>query len=431
MSEAGHRWPPALGLFASLLGLTFAWLSTQDYARHLDRQMHDVHCGFIPGAAEATAENACRTAMFSPYSAILRDQVWGGIPISLFAVGAFTFFAGFCLYLLLAGRSAPRRASQFFGFAALTPLFASIAMFIISATILGEYCKTCIGIYVSSVLLAIAGVAAVVIDARDQRISAAAFRAPAAGAAGVPPTVVDADGRSERLPPRRTGGWGMVLVWLMALGTFTAVPALLYASALPNYSPFLSGCGTLATPATDDNSIRVAFRGAIQEATLVVDPLCPTCKGLHQRLDADGFLEQLDIRFVLFPLDAPCNWNLDRSLHPGACVVSKAVLCNDQQALTVLEWAYDNQVEILETAKGPAGEEGVTRLVTAQFPSVEGCIDSDETSQRLDRMMRFAVDNQLPVSTPQMFVGETRLCSEDSDIGLSYTLGQLAPRLER
>lgn len=428
MSESRHRWPPALGLFASLVGLTFAWLSTQDYARHLDRQMHDIHCGFIPGATETTAENACRTAMFSPYSAILRDQVWGGIPISLFAVGAFTFFAGFCLYLLLAGRSAPRRASQFFGFAALTPLFASVAMFIISATILGEYCKTCVGIYAASLLLSIGGIAAVIIDARDAR-HVVPPPPRTAGAGGVPPTVVDDMGG---LPsPRRVGAFVLIPVWLLALGTFTAVPSLLYASALPNYAPFLTSCGTLAKPPSDEASIRVAFRGAIQEATLVVDPLCPTCKGLHQRLDADGFLEQLDIRFVLFPLDVPCNWNLDRSMHPGACVVSKAVLCSDNDALAVLEWAYENQVEIMETAKGAAGNDGVARLVEAQFPKVKGCIDTDETAQRLDKMMRFAVDNQLPVSTPQMFVGETRLCSEDSDIGLSYTLRKLAPRLAR
>jgi hypothetical protein len=44
-------------------------------------------------------------------------------------------------------------------------------------------------------------------------------------------------------------------------------------------------------------------------------------------------------------------------------------------------------------------------------------------------MLRYAVDNKLPVSTPQMFLGDTRLCDEDSDIGLAYAVRKLAPGL--
>src|SRR5215467_11759174 len=103
------RWPAALALAAALLGLTFAGLSSLDYIQHLDRQVHDVHCSYIPGlGAEQSPDNACRIAMYSPYSALFRDRFWGGVPISLFAVGAFGFFAAFTLYLLLAGRAAPR-----------------------------------------------------------------------------------------------------------------------------------------------------------------------------------------------------------------------------------------------------------------------------------------------------------------------------------
>ena len=88
------RWPAALALVASLLGLTFAGLSSLDYTRHLDRQIHDVHCSYIPGLTpEQSAENACRVAMYSPFAALFRDRFWGGVPISLFAVGAFAFFA--------------------------------------------------------------------------------------------------------------------------------------------------------------------------------------------------------------------------------------------------------------------------------------------------------------------------------------------------
>ena len=59
---------------------------------------------------------------------------------------------------------------------------------------------------------------------------------------------------------------------------------------------------------------------ANQQGTLFIDPLCPTCKALHQRLVADGLFEQLDTTLVLFPLDSDCNWMLDRPVHPRAHV---------------------------------------------------------------------------------------------------------------
>ena len=47
----------------------------------------------------------------------------------------------------------------------------------------------------------------------------------------------------------------------------------------------------------------------------------------------------------------------------------------------------------------------------------------------LDKMLRFIVDNHLPISTPQMFLGDRRLCDEDTDMGLAYTMKRLAPGL--
>src|SRR5580698_3820239 len=105
---------------AAALGLVFATYSTYDYVEHLDRQMHAVHCSFIPGApASADAENACKTALFSPYSAFFRETYWGGIPISLFAVGAFAFFVGFGTYLYAARDRVSRAALGFLGVATL------------------------------------------------------------------------------------------------------------------------------------------------------------------------------------------------------------------------------------------------------------------------------------------------------------------------
>ena len=70
--------------------------------------------------------------MYSPYSALLKADYWGGIPVSLFAMGAFTFFAGFSLYLVFAGPRAPRKAVGFFAAVSATPLIVSLAMLVIS-----------------------------------------------------------------------------------------------------------------------------------------------------------------------------------------------------------------------------------------------------------------------------------------------------------
>src|SRR4051812_42546428 len=183
MSGASPRWPAGVALAASLLGLTFAALSSVDYTKHLDRQIHDVHCSFVPGlGAETTADNACRVAMYSPFAALFRDRYWGGVPISLFAVGAFSFFAAFALYLLLAGQNARPRAPGFLAVFGVTPLLVSLVMAVISAVKLGHFCKTCVGIYVSSALLAVGGIA-VFYQARRAR-------EPRAGA-GVQATIVD------------------------------------------------------------------------------------------------------------------------------------------------------------------------------------------------------------------------------------------------
>ena len=36
-------------LLASAAGLLFSGLSTYDFIQHLDRQLHGIHCSFIPG----------------------------------------------------------------------------------------------------------------------------------------------------------------------------------------------------------------------------------------------------------------------------------------------------------------------------------------------------------------------------------------------
>jgi hypothetical protein len=84
---------------------------------------------------------------------------------------------------------------------------------------------------------------------------------------------------------------------------------------------------------------------------------------------------------------------------------------------------------LLEEGKAGAGVNNMHGAIRRRFPDLIECVKAKKTAQRLDRVMRFAVDNRLPVSTPQLFVGGTRLCEEDTDIGLEYALPRLAPEL--
>jgi protein-disulfide isomerase len=172
------------------------------------------------------------------------------------------------------------------------------------------------------------------------------------------------------------------------------------------------------------------MRGArpVQPALLFEDPLCPTCKAFHERLVGEGAVERLDARLALFPLDSECNWMLNEPLHPGACIVSKAILCGGDQARQVLEWAYDKQTELSRAGKsGPSALRGLIRQRWGE--SLLRCMDERKTEVRLNNHLHFASDNGIPVSTPQVYFGKKRICDEDTDIGLRYTLGQLAPEV--
>jgi len=416
------RWAAAIALCGALLGLVFSAYSTVDYVAHLDRQLHDVRCSFIPGAAAAeAAENACRTALYSAYSAVLRDRIWGGIPISLFANGAFAFFIAFAAYLLVSGNRAPRRGSQFLALAGCTPLVVSIGMAIISWVELGSFCKTCVGTYVASLLVAVGGALGWWLERQAAR-------------RGPDPARPDADdgGPASAQTPQKLGPASLILTWFALLGLFAVAPALLYHETVPSYAKRVKGCGTLDSAADPKKAlIHFSSAGATQPVFMVVDPLCATCGVFHQRLMVEGIFEQLDTTLVLFPLDSECNWNLTTPLHPGACVVSEAVICGEERALQVLEWGYEEHERLLAAGKAKGGDKRVLAMVEARWPALKGCIGDQQTKKKLDEMIRFAVTNKLPVATPQFFVGTTRLCDEDSDIGLPYALRKLAPALAR
>lgn len=394
-----------LVLFAALFGLAFASVSTSDFVNHLDRQVHSLHCSFIPGlgAADATGKSGCHLTLMSPYSSMFRKSIWGGLPISLPAMGVFGFIAFWCAYLLVARRENDKHATGFLVVATGVPVLASMIMGYIALVELDAACKLCIGIYASSAL-AFGGAWKLWQDAKK----------PFSGH--------NERGNSEDAQP------GVLLTPLhgIVFGLIAVlVPVILYFIATPSYAQYVGTCGTL-TKRDDTYNVMVNIAGPAVggvEAVEILDPLCPACKAFEQRLTASGLGDRIRRKALLFPLDNQCNWMIGSAVHPGACAVSEAVLCAGDRANVVLQWAFDNQDAIrVAASRDPKAAESIVR---SRFPDLGACIGSAAAKARLNRSLRWAVSNNLPVLTPQFYVQGVKLCDEDTDLGLDYALSHM------
>ena len=343
-------------------------------------------------------DSGCRAVMMSPYSSWFRDLYWGGIPISLFAVAVFSFIAYRSAYLLWRGR--PHRNESIFLFVAtLLPVVMSVIYGNIAARELGAMCTVCVGIYVVSGVLFASTLASVFM--------------------------------SET--PEPAGGEGVVAhfaVGVLEGVAFVAVLTIAYIVGMPEVAPDntaikgAKGCGTLAQ-SEDPAKIMVplAPRPGATPSIELLDPLCPACRAFDERLQASGLGETLDQRAVLFPLDSACNWMVQTALHPGACAVSEAMLCAPDEAPRILKWAFAEQEKLL--AMGKDDEKGLRRLLKTTFPAAASCMGTAVARNKMVKSLRWAVANALPVMTPQLFVNGRRICDEDTDLGLEYTLTRM------
>ncbi len=394
------RWLVVAALFGALVGFGFAAASTYDFAAHLDRQVHSLHCSFIPGLSASSAASAqgCQVTLMSPYSSIFRTSLWGGIPVSLPAMSMFAAIAGLSAVMLLLRAEREQAAAFALLLLGIVPVVASLFMGSIAAFKLHAACKQCIGIYLSSLVI---GVAAVAVYRARSRTRVA--------------------GDPERMSARFGRAW---LLSLPLTALLVLVPMTGYVLAMPEYAKYATGCGTLAAP-EDRHAVLVRLKGdpGARPALEIFDPLCPACKAFEVRLKAAGLDQKVQRDLLLFPLDHSCNWMIDNSLHPGACAVSAAVLCAGDRAKEVIDWTFAEQERLHEAgAKDPAAP---GKLVAEHFPQLKSCMDTPQTKARLAQSLRWAVRNQIPVLTPQFYVGGKRLCDEDTDLGLEYTLTRM------
>lgn len=393
---------------AAAAGLFFAGYSTYDFVQHLDRQVHGIHCSFIPGleAPDASGTSGCHTTLMSPYSSVFRKEVWGGIPISLPAMAVFAFLLFRGLDLALNRRERDRGATLFLVVATGLPVLSSLVMGYVAFAELGAACRLCIGIYGSSL---VAFVAALL----QWRQAASPRLGEELAITGEPP------------PAEPDQQWrGHAFSFLEGVG-FVAVPVLVYLVAMPDFSKYPGSCGTLTNPEETYAGIMVPIgqQAAGKETIEVFDPLCPACKGFEDRLEASGLAGQLKRKAVLFPLDNSCNWMVGSAVHPGACTVSEAVLCAGDQAEAVILWAFEHQDELRTAAAADPAAAGP--MVAAAFPELKGCLGSPAVRSKLNKSLRWAVQNQLPVLTPQIYVEGRKLCDEDTDLGMDYALSRM------
>jgi uncharacterized membrane protein/protein-disulfide isomerase len=390
------RWLVAGVLIAGLLGFGFAAASTYDFAAHLDRQVHSLHCSFIPGMSSnsPTGSEGCQTTLMSPYSSLFRKSMWGGIPVSLPAMAVFAAIAALAGAILLLGAELDRNALFSLLLLCTIPPAASIVMGSIAAFKLHAACKQCIGIYTASLLVMVFGIAA--------------YRNRARIAGAVP----ESFGR----------GWFLTLP-LSAL--LVLIPMTSYVVAMPEYAKYTKGCGALPQP-EDRHGVFVHVKATgpnARKAVEIFDPLCPACKAFEERMKTAGLDQKLERDLLLFPLDNTCNWMVDSAMHPGSCQVSLAVLCAGERAKEVVDWAFAEQVKIHTAALTDRDAPG--HMVEERFPEFKVCMTSSVTKARLAQSLRWAVRNQVPVLTPQLYVDNRRLCDEDTDLGLEYTLSHM------
>lgn len=394
-----------IAAIGAILGLVYSGYSTGDFVSHLDRQFdHPINCSLLPGlTAPSSMDQAegCKVAMFSPYSSFLREKYWGGVPWSLFALGLYGYALALAIWGIASRKGHRLVPGLFLLLSGVVAAGASVVFFTVSLTKLHNFCTTCVGSYISSAILLI-GAALAFLAGRSDRRAAAGEEAPRPGAMLL--------------------GAGILAV---EMGIACFLPVIVYANTVPDYSRYVTSCETLKT---DDRTGMLPMGGAAAkgaDAILVLDPLCPACKAFHKRLQESEVGKGLAMNLFLLPLDAECNWMLKDSMHPGACLLSRALMCAGGQARPMMDFILENQEQFRSDGLGKALGR-IKEKVLARFPEVKDCIDSQETAKKLnDSLHRFAVANALPVVTPQLYVNGKRLCDDDTDLGLEYAMTKL------
>lgn len=404
----------------AIFGFIFSTQSTYDFISRTDRLNpldKPLFCGVVPGQSimDTKGSSGCHTAMMSPYSSVMRSQIWGGIPLTLFAMGTFGFLVCFATWIVFRKEYGWGR---FLLAGTMIPVIASLVMAWIAYTKLGTACTLCLGIYGVSACLLMLSLLFFVKEKKYLQLSPNDTIPDEASQQAV----VDAASRSSK----------EVVLALLALLLFVMLPSIVYAMFQPKFEKYLGSCGTWDLP-KDTELLSVpgfassaAASATTDEMVEVFDPLCNSCRAFEERLSLLDVSAQLERKLLPFPLDNECNWMVGQSLHPGACLVSQALICADpERRASMMQTIFDKQEELL--ALGRDRPKLLQELKT-MFPATTSCMDTPKTKAKLNQFLRTAVKARIPVSTPQAFVRGQKLCDADTDLGLDWALTQLIQR---
>lgn len=113
------------------------------------------------------------------------------------------------------------------------------------------------------------------------------------------------------------------------------------------------------------------------------DFLCPFCRDL-----APAFTQfipaaagRVAVFFKHYPLDRECNARLDRTIHPGACLLARAGICAEQQGKF---WPYHDRVFSTEMHEATLAD--LTRIASEtglDAAALQACLDAPATQARL------------------------------------------------
>jgi len=271
------------------------------------------------------------------------------------------------------------------------PFFMSIIYGTISVVEVGAICSVCAAIYVVSLVMFIAVILAY---------------------------------RNTERRPKVFSQKSSYTTWFLQGFAYVIGVVLVYFMFAPQSDKVMEGCGKLVkTKARKGVLIPYIENKGGTPAITVLDPLCPACRAFENRLEISGMQKRLNLSVLLFPLDSSCNWMVDQALHPGACAVSEAILCAPGQIDEIMTWAFSRQEELMDIAK--EDEKKLRALLKKNFPNTKSCLGTSKVRSRLNKSLRWAVSNAIPVLTPQLFIRDKRVCDEDTDLGLEYTLAQM------
>ena len=337
------------------LGGAVSALSTADHVRFR------VSAGTQGGACAALVDSGCKAAHSSVAAELL------GVPLSHFGTAFYLAGLGLAVVALL-GR---RRGNLAGAAAAVAPLISAMGVGAVAysaylASLLiraGEACPLCIALYCLNAALLAVGLTWWL--------------------------------RGTRRPPARS----LVVPGLVAPavgGLFLAITTPLLLDAMSKPASWIAAGATnpggkilhpYSLPA------RVPSKGAADAADIMVefsDLDCPHCAAMHATV-AGTMKERgssgLLVRFVNYPLDASCNPNVTRTLHPTACFLARGGLCAQEQGLF---WPYIESVFAIEGPRSPERVVDVARRIGLDAVQFQECLDAPRTARALSEDIALA-----------------------------------------